>query len=205
MKKRNLVLGVITTFIVLVGLFMVFGFTEPDADAVRATITGNTVSTNSVDETSELVESDENFEDIDFEQSSFEFEGFGPGKSHVGTFDIIEGKMFFEDDRIVKVQGSIDASSVSTGIDRLDTHLQSDDFFDVEKYPEISFVSTSIDHDSDTMTGDLDFRGVTKEISFPVELTENSVKADFILDTEPFEMKYLAVDKEVRIAFEFVA
>jgi polyisoprenoid-binding protein YceI len=43
-----------------------------------------------------------------------------------------------------KIRGSVDVSTLKTGIKMRDKHLQSDDFFDAEKYPKMSFESTSI-------------------------------------------------------------
>ncbi|GEM_PF-4838900 len=134
--------------------------------------------------------------------STFEFEGFAPGKSHVGTFDAMDG-VIVRDDAIVGFKGTIQAASVSTGIGNLDDHLKTDDFFDVVVYPEIMFTSTSLDNDM--FTGDLTFHGVTNEVSFPVTIADNTITADFLLDTTPFNMKYLGVDKDVRIAFMIVA
>lgn len=144
------------------------------------------------------------WDEVNTETSTFEFEGFAPGKSHVGTFGSWSGDLGFEGDKIVAARGTIDASSVNTGIDGLDKHLRSDDFFDVENYPEISIQSTNIDYENNVLYADLTFHGVTKSISFPVEIVETGLKADFLLDTTPFNIKYVAINKDVRLAFELV-
>lgn len=63
------------------------------------------------------------------------------------------------------VEVSIPAASVSTVDDKLDSHLKAEDFFDVEKFPTLTFKSKSIrsvgDRDYE-VTGDLTIRGVTK-------------------------------------------
>jgi len=67
---------------------------------------------------------------------------------------------------------TIDPASITTGNDQRDTHLRSADFFDVEKYPAMTFRLTGVDGDLDgefTLTGDLTIRDVTKPISFEVE------------------------------------
>lgn len=138
---------------------------------------------------------------INLETSSFEFEGYAPGKSHVGTFGSWSGDLGFEGDKIVAARGVIDPSTVNAGIDGLNNHLKSDDFFDVEVYPQITIQSTKIDYGSSTMFADLTFHGVTKSISFPIEIVDNGIKADFLLDTTPFNIKYVAINKDVRIAF----
>ena len=70
------------------------------------------------------------------------------------------------------VEASIPVSTVSTGDPQRDTHLKSADFFDVEKYPEMTFKSTSVQKkggDEFAVTGDLAIHGVTKAVTFAVE------------------------------------
>jgi polyisoprenoid-binding protein YceI len=186
-------------FVVVVLLVYFFGFSRPPEDVARADVKGDVIGNDVL-----KVEGDAGaiIIPIDISTSFFEFEGFGPGKSHIGTFKDWRGALFIEDGEIVGLKGVIKADSVSTGIEKLDKHLPSDDFFDAALYPEIEFVSSSIIDGE--MAGVLDFRGVKKEISFPVEISENRVSAEFILDVTPFEFKYVGIDKEVRIAFEFV-
>ena len=76
------------------------------------------------------------------------------------------------------IEVSIPSASVSTVDDKLDAHLKNEDFFDVEKFPTLTFKSTSIrstgDHDYE-VTGDLTIRGVTKSVTLSVnDLSEPS-------------------------------
>ena len=70
------------------------------------------------------------------------------------------------------VEVSIPAASVSTVDDKLDAHLKEADFFDVEKFPTLTFKSTSIrslgDRDYE-VSGDLTIRGVTKSVTLSVD------------------------------------
>ena len=138
------------------------------------------------------------------EKSSFKFVGHALAglMSHKGAFEEGAGKVILEDGKIAGIEGTIKADSVNTGIEKLDSHLKSDGFFDVEKYPKIKFKSTSLEKNQ--MVGDLTFRGVTKSVAFPVKITKDSISADFKLDTKPFGMKYIAIRKEVRIIFKLV-
>lgn len=63
-------------------------------------------------------------------------------------------------------------TSVDTGVERRDNHLRSADFFEVEKFPEMTFKSTKVEKkDKNLMvTGDLTMKGVTKQVSFPVTI-----------------------------------
>ncbi len=69
------------------------------------------------------------------------------------------------------VEVSIPAASVSTVDDKLDAHLKNEDFFDIEKFPTLTFKSTSIrstgGHDY-AVAGDLTIRGVTKSVTLSV-------------------------------------
>ncbi|MBG9375651.1 YceI family protein [Panacibacter sp. DH6] len=58
-----------------------------------------------------------------------------------------------------------DAKTVNTGIEMRDNHLRKEEYLNVEKYPLISFASTSVT--GNTIKGNLTIKGVTKEISFP--------------------------------------
>lgn len=69
-----------------------------------------------------------------------------------------------------EVTVEIDAASVETRNAQRDGHLRSPDFFDVEKYPTIRFVSTEVSGSSAafTLTGDFTLHGVTKRLTFDV-------------------------------------
>ena len=67
---------------------------------------------------------------------------------------------------------SVQIGSISTGIDRRDGHLKSDDFFNAEQYPEMKFVSKAvrnIDGGEFELVGDLTIRDVTKEVVLEAE------------------------------------
>jgi polyisoprenoid-binding protein YceI len=65
-----------------------------------------------------------------------------------------------------KVQIDIDAKSISTAIQARDEHLRSADFFDVAKYPKITFTSREVRKDGDQVVvrGTLTMHGITKEL-----------------------------------------
>jgi polyisoprenoid-binding protein YceI len=70
-----------------------------------------------------------------------------------------------------KVEFVIKAASIDTGNERRDAHLRSQDFFFVEKYPELTFKSTAIKptgKDQFAVTGILTMHGVAKQITLPV-------------------------------------
>lgn len=64
-------------------------------------------------------------------------------------------------------------TSVDTRIERRDNHLRSADFFEVEKYPTITFISTSFKHVEGkkyTMTGNMTIKDVTKPVTFDMTI-----------------------------------
>jgi polyisoprenoid-binding protein YceI len=67
----------------------------------------------------------------------------------------------------------IDASSIDTGVADRDAHLRSADFFDVERYPEITFKSTGVTQtgaDRLRVDGALTIKGITREVALDVEV-----------------------------------
>jgi polyisoprenoid-binding protein YceI len=72
-----------------------------------------------------------------------------------------------------KVELTIKADSIDTGVADRDAHLRSADFFETESHPEITFTSTGVERDGDdwTITGDLTINGTTKSIAVEFEST----------------------------------
>ena len=92
-----------------------------------------------------------------------------------GKFEDFDGKINIDPNKPAAstVEFTIEASTVNTGVADRDKHLRTADFFDTDKFPEITFKSTSIKSsgkkDVYTVTGNLTMRGVTKQITFPVQ------------------------------------
>ena len=85
-----------------------------------------------------------------------------------GGFATIDGSIVVaEDPSDSTVEIVIDASSVSSGTTDRDAHLTSEDFFDVATYPQIRFVSTSVEPNGSDwrLLGDLTIKDVTKPIT----------------------------------------
>jgi polyisoprenoid-binding protein YceI len=77
------------------------------------------------------------------------------------------------DPRRASFEIGADVTAIDTGDARRDGHLRSADFFDVENYPEIVFKSSAIFPKGDDLfavSGDLTIRGVTRPVTFDVEL-----------------------------------
>ena len=92
-----------------------------------------------------------------------------------GSFTDVSGTVTVKDDVTDSVADvTIKTASVSTGTADRDGHLRSADFFDVETFPEMTFVSTGFD--GETLTGDLTIKDVTKPVTLDVEF--NGVATD---------------------------
>lgn len=100
------------------------------------------------------------------------------GFSHItGRFDQVTGEFMFDaaDPAKSSIQVTIPLTSISTGVAKLDTHLQSADFFDAEKFPEAIFKSTQVtvvSADKLTVAGDLTIHGVSKPVVLDVTLNK---------------------------------
>ncbi|HEU0223732.1 MAG TPA: YceI family protein, partial [Paracoccaceae bacterium] len=65
----------------------------------------------------------------------------------------------------------VNLASLDTGVEALDQHLQSADFFDASNYTEASFVATAVEkvgEDTAKVTGDLTIKGITKPVTLDV-------------------------------------
>jgi polyisoprenoid-binding protein YceI len=98
-----------------------------------------------------------------------------------GNFDKHTGIVELDDRDITKskVTVSIDTASINTNVQKRDEHLRSADFFDVAKYPTMTFVSKKVvkaGKDKLKVTGDLTLHGVTKEVVLDVDAISKESK-----------------------------
>jgi len=111
---------------------------------------------------------------LDPAHSHADFQVRHGGISNVrGSITGIVGTFVWDDKDVTKstVNVTLDASTVNTNTARRDAHLKSADFFNVEKYPTITFKSTAITRSGDGLkvTGDLTIAGVTKPITLDLD------------------------------------
>ncbi|MDT5193904.1 MAG: hypothetical protein QOH20_658 [Mycobacterium sp.] len=88
-----------------------------------------------------------------------------------GTFETFTGAIVVAEDGTPSVTAEIAVDSLHTGSEQRDGHVKSADFFDVEKYPTATFVSTGVRADGDTyvLDGDFTLKGITKPIQLTLE------------------------------------
>ena len=95
-----------------------------------------------------------------------------------GAFDKYTGAINVDDKDLTRstVSVDIDMASVNTKVAKRDGHLKSPDFFDVAKFPKMTFKSTKIEKGAKPntfkVTGDLTLKGVTKPVVLDVELSD---------------------------------
>lgn len=99
-----------------------------------------------------------------------------------GGFGKVTGGLTLDEKDVTKskVQATIDATTIDTDNEKRDGHLKSEDFFHVEKYPTIAFVSSKVTKAGKgklKVHGDLTMRGVTKPVVLDVEWPEVEVPA----------------------------
>ena len=136
------------------------------------------------------------------ENSKIEFTGSKVTGKHDGGFKQFSGTIDLANNKPEdsKVSVEIDMNSLFTDAEDLTKHLKTADFFDVEKYPKSSFVSTKIVADAAkgannyTVTGDLEMHGTKKEVTFPATITVNDsaveVKSEFAINRKDFQILY---------------
>ena len=110
--------------------------------------------------------------EVDIEHSSVGFKIKHLMISNVkGHFSRFNGTYDLDNGILKSLNGTIEAASIDTGIEKRDNHLRSADFLEVEKYPQITFKMTSF-KDGDEVSGDLTIHGVTKSVTLEAEISD---------------------------------
>ena len=138
-----------------------------------------------------------------------------------GQFNAFSGTVVLEPADLSKssVTLTIDAASIYTKMDMRDNHLKTADFFDVAKYPTLTFQSTSVKKAGEgllTVTGNFTLHGVTKTITVPATYATGpgmkpgtfiaSFGSDFTIKRSEYGMTGSpVVGDEVKISLDFEA
>jgi len=91
-----------------------------------------------------------------------------------GKFSRWTGTILMDEHDLTRTQVdvAIETASVDTGVEQRDNHLRSADFFDVEKFPAMTYKSTRVEKQKDgslRLLGDLTLHGVTRPVALDVE------------------------------------
>ena len=146
--------------------------------------------------------------------------------NHLGGFRDVSGSVYVDGAAVTGADVRIDATSIYSDNDRLTGHLQSEDFFEVETYPEARFQtntlrpvapSDSLGDDSGAthlVTGRLTMHGQTNEITFPATVAvadgRATIRAAFLIDRTEWGLTYPGmrddlINEQVRIALDVAA
>lgn|SRR5690625_5194147 len=114
-----------------------------------------------------------------------------------GNFTQLEGTVEGDPNKLAdtKINFKIDVNSINTNNEDRDNHLRSDDFFNSEKYPEITFSSTKIkeiDEDAYAVIGDLTIQDHTHETTFNIKKTGEA--------TNPWGVTVIGFEGETEIS-----
>lgn len=130
---------------------------------------------------------------VEKDNSTLAWKGFAPTKSHHGTIDISEGFFTVDDGKLVGGNFIINMKTIKDlSLDdvqykaKLESHLASDDFFDVKKNPNAIFTITDIDEEvgMSMVKGNLTIKNIKKNIEFPATIKLNDDSISF--KSEPF-------------------
>ncbi|HXJ83757.1 MAG TPA: YceI family protein [Candidatus Methylomirabilis sp.] len=134
-----------------------------------------------------------------------------------GRFQRLSGQVVVDpqDLATAKVKVSIEAGSIDTGISMRDSHLRSEDFLDVRKFPTITFESQRVEGVGQrvNVVGQLTIHGVTHEIAVPINVSVSDValvaSGELVINRRDYGIVYDSflnpVGDDVRISFTFRA
>lgn len=136
---------------------------------------------------------------VDITNSVIKWKGYKPTGSHNGTVALLKGELKMRGNKVKGGSFTVDMPSLKDADNskKLEGHLKSKDFFEVEVFPTATFkINSSEDKDGKTyITGDLKIKDVSKEITIPVSVSENDgvvtlATETFKINRAEFNIKY---------------
>ncbi|MDD4516496.1 YceI family protein [Massilibacteroides sp.] len=144
---------------------------------------------------------------VDLSASVINWKGFKPAGSHHGILSIKSGELYVDGDQLKSGNFVLDMTSINVqdlesgqGKEKLEGHLKSADFFDVENYPEGKFTITGVEvlsggEYTHRISGNLTLKDVEKNISFDAKITNNgdtytATTATFTIDRTQWGVNY---------------
>lgn len=136
---------------------------------------------------------------VDSASSTLTWKGYKPTGSHTGTVLLQSGTIVMNGNKLKSGSFVADMSSIkdADGSAKLEGHLKSADFFEVEVFPTSKFVVTKIHHMDEKahITGNLTIKNITKEITFEAAIatkgnTVTLTSKTFQIDRAQYNIKY---------------
>ena len=132
-------------------------------------------------------------------ESTITWKAYKVTGSHVGTISLKSGSLEFDGDKLAGGEFVVDMTTINTTDltgdykNKLDGHLNSDDFFAVASNPTSSMVFTKVESTGKNaykVTGDLTIKGITKPITFDVSVYGSKATATLKVDRTKYDVKY---------------
>jgi len=124
---------------------------------------------------------------VDVTNSILKWKGYKPTGSHVGTIALISGKLEMKGDKVKGGSFTADLATIKEdkGSKRLEGHLKSKDFFEVETFQTATFEITGTNTNDGQLfvNGNMTIKGITKAISFPAKISKNENTITLTSDT----------------------
>lgn len=139
-------------------------------------------------------------------RSQIRFEAVSRFVNVVGTFGRFGGEVRLDENQIESARArlEVDVASLDTRNRLRDDHLRSEEFFDAERHPRATFISSAVRRDGDRwlVTGQLTIRGVTQPLTVPVSVTAAGaglrIQGEFTVNRRAFGMSYQSVLNPIR-------
>jgi polyisoprenoid-binding protein YceI len=137
--------------------------------------------------------------EVKTENSKVVWKGYKVTGSHVGTINLKEGTLTFDNDKLVGGKFIIDMTTITNTDqegeykEKLEGHLKSDDFFGVQAYPTATLVFNRViatGKNAYTVTGDLTIKGTTETITFETSIYGRKATANLKIDRAKYNVKY---------------
>src|SRR5690554_1463816 len=134
---------------------------------------------------------------VDKDKSTINWEAKRVVGGHVGLISVKEGAVKVDGNAVTGGTFVIDMPLlVCTDNGRVTGHLKNEDFFDVEKFPTSTFVITKVENSGPnaTVTGKLTIKGITKDLTFPANITVSgntlNTKATVIVNRLEYDIRF---------------
>ena len=136
---------------------------------------------------------------VDVQNSTIVWKGYKPTGSHTGTINLASGSLVLEGATLIGGSFIVDMATIEDSEDnkRLEGHLRSADFFEIEKYVFSKFeITNSNTNDGKSfITGNMTIKDVTKEISFEGTISESDstitlISEKFQINRADFNVKF---------------
>lgn len=137
---------------------------------------------------------------IDAAKSTIKWEGKKITGKHDGTVNLKEGSLTFKNNAVIGGSFTVNMNTIKVtdlksgeGKEKLERHLNSDDFFGTEKYPTAKLIFTSVKSTGTnkyTVTGNMTIKDKTNPITFDLVVNGNSATTKLVVDRTKYDVKY---------------